>query len=71
MPLHTVQKDIAEGRLVELAVEDVPAGGLQLPMSAVYRVADPPGPAGRWMIERLKPCLEPAPRLSLDKTDSV
>lgn len=54
MPLHTVQKDIAEGRLVMLAVEDVPPGGLALPMSAVYRVADPPGPAGRWMIERLK-----------------
>jgi len=25
-------------------------------MSAVYRNAAPPGPAGRWMIERLKQC---------------
>ena len=56
MPLNTVAKDIAEGRLVELSVEDVPAGGLSLPMYAIYRAADPPGPAGRWTIERLKQC---------------
>ncbi|MEX2693007.1 LysR family transcriptional regulator [Rhizobium mongolense] len=56
MPLHTVNKDIAEGRLVELAIEDIPRGGLKLPMSAVYRVDAPPGPAGRWMIDRLKRC---------------
>jgi DNA-binding transcriptional LysR family regulator len=54
MPLQTVAKDIAEGRLVELSVEDVPPGGLSLPMFAIYRIADPPGPAGRWMIDRLK-----------------
>ena len=54
MPLHTVTKDLAEGRLVELSVEDVPAGGVALPMYAVYQEAEPPGPAGRWMIERLK-----------------
>ncbi|PZV38772.1 LysR family transcriptional regulator [Mesorhizobium kowhaii] len=54
MPVHTVAKDIAEGRLVELSVQDVPAGGLALPMFAIYREAEPPGPAGRWMIEQLK-----------------
>ena len=54
MPLQTVAKDIAEGRLVELSVEDVPPGGLSLPMFAIYRNAEPPGPAGRWMIDRLK-----------------
>lgn len=56
MPLHIVQADIAEGRLVELDIEDVPSTGLKLPMSAVYRVDTPPGPAGRWMIDRLKAC---------------
>ncbi len=56
MPLHSVQRDIDEGRLVELAIEDVPSGGLILPMSAVYPTASPPGPAGRWFIERLKLC---------------
>jgi len=27
MPMHAVQRDINEGRLVELAIEDVPPGG--------------------------------------------
>jgi DNA-binding transcriptional LysR family regulator len=57
MPMHTVRKDIDEGRLVELRIEDVPAGGLALPMHAIYRTIDPPGPAGRWMIERMKKCV--------------
>jgi DNA-binding transcriptional LysR family regulator len=56
MPLHAVSRDLAEGRLVELSIEDAPADGLVMPMLAIYRVADPPGPAGRWMIERLKQC---------------
>lgn len=54
MPLHTVEKDVAEGRLIELNIEDIPPGGLKLPMSAVYKVDAPPGPAARWMIDRLK-----------------
>lgn len=56
MPLHTVQQDLHEGRLVKLSIEDVPADGLALPMSAAYLTAQPPGPAGRWLIERLKRC---------------
>jgi len=56
MPMHTIADDLNAGRLVELAIEDVPAGGLALPMFAIYRDADPPGPAGRWMIDRLKRC---------------
>jgi DNA-binding transcriptional LysR family regulator len=56
MPRHTVESDLHAGRLVELEIEDLPVGGLALTMSAVYRVPDPPGPAGRWMIERLKAC---------------
>ena len=58
MPLHTVEKDIAEGRLVKLTIEDVPNAGLKWPMLAVYKVDTPPGPAGRWLIERLKQCSE-------------
>lgn len=56
MPMHTVEDDIAKGRLVELQIEDVPPGGLILQMSAAYPVAAPPGPAGRWLIERLREC---------------
>ncbi len=54
MPLHAVEQDLAAGRLVELLIEDVPPGGLNLTMSAVWQTKSPPGPAGRWFIERLK-----------------
>ena len=56
MPLHAVKDDLAAGRLVELQIEDVPPGGLILPMAAVYPTSAPPGPAGRWLIERMKLC---------------
>jgi len=56
MPLHAVRRDLSEGRLVELSIEDVPPGGLTMRMSAVYPTSAPPGPAGRWLIERLKLC---------------
>lgn len=58
MPRHAIQEDLEAGRLKELKVEDAPAGGMAMPMQAVYRADDPPGPAGRWMIEQLKRCRE-------------
>jgi DNA-binding transcriptional LysR family regulator len=54
MPLHAVRKDLEEGRLAILPIEDVPPGGLELQMSAVWQTKSPPGPAGRWFINRLK-----------------
>jgi DNA-binding transcriptional LysR family regulator len=54
MPLHTVRQDLLEGRLAKLSIEDLPDESLILPMSAVYLTAYPPGPAGRWLIERLR-----------------
>jgi DNA-binding transcriptional LysR family regulator len=56
MPLHAVKRDLLEGRLVKLSIEDLPEEGLILPMSAAYLTATPPGPAGRWLIERLRQC---------------
>jgi DNA-binding transcriptional LysR family regulator len=56
MPMHAVKQDLLEGRLVKLSIEDLPEDSLILPMSAVYLTANPPGPAGRWLIERLKQC---------------
>lgn len=56
MPLHAVKQDLLEGRLVKLAIEDLVEESLILPMSAAYLSAKPPGPAGRWLIERLKQC---------------
>ncbi|MGO8737649.1 LysR family transcriptional regulator [Rhodoblastus sp.] len=54
MPLHAVARDLAEGRLARLATPEIPVSGAIAPMSIVYRTAAPPGPAGRWLIERLK-----------------
>jgi DNA-binding transcriptional LysR family regulator len=56
MPVHAVKRDLLEGRLVKLIIEDLAEESLILPMSAVYLTAKPPGPAGRWLIERLKQC---------------
>jgi DNA-binding transcriptional LysR family regulator len=61
MPLHTVERDLSEGRLVKLLIEDVTPGSLIMPMSAVYPTSAPPGPAGRWLIERLKGCSNQIP----------
>ena len=54
MPLHAVRKDLEAERLAALSIEDVPADGLTLPMSAVWQTRSPPGPAGRWFVDRLK-----------------
>ncbi|KQT52289.1 MULTISPECIES: LysR family transcriptional regulator [unclassified Aureimonas] len=54
MPLHLVEADIANGLLVALEVRSFGARSQVMPMSAVYPADTPPGPAGRWMIERLK-----------------
>jgi DNA-binding transcriptional LysR family regulator len=56
MPVHAVGQDIADGKLVGLQIEDLPDDALILPMSALYLTAKPPGPAGRWLIERLRQC---------------
>jgi DNA-binding transcriptional LysR family regulator len=54
MPSFMVEADLAEGRLVELMVEDAWPEGNLITMFAVHRRDTPPGPAGRWLIERLK-----------------
>jgi DNA-binding transcriptional LysR family regulator len=54
MPAHVVEKDIEEGRLVELTIEDAPDWKPARPMFITYCSDDPPGPAGRWFIEQLK-----------------
>jgi DNA-binding transcriptional LysR family regulator len=56
MPAHAVQEDLDAGRLAQLAIEDLSAGERMLPMSVAYLTANPPGPAGRWLIERLRQC---------------
>jgi DNA-binding transcriptional LysR family regulator len=54
MPLHMVRSDLAEGALVSLDVEDVLPKGFSLTMAAFHRASEPPGPAGRWLIDDIK-----------------
>jgi DNA-binding transcriptional LysR family regulator len=53
MPLHVVAADLASGALVPLALEGLDTN-VWMAMSATYRTDTPPGPAGRWLIDRLK-----------------
>lgn len=61
MPFPMVEADLADGRLVELVLEDGWPEGNLLPMLAVHRKDTPPGPAGRWLIERLKDTVAQCP----------
>ncbi|MBM7044777.1 LysR family transcriptional regulator [Rhizobium lusitanum] len=54
MPLHLVQTDIDSGALVILDIVEMPRRGAWIALSAVFKADAPPGPAGRWLIERFK-----------------
>src|SRR5882672_936379 len=62
MPVGVIETDLASGSLVRIDLEDVPNANLVMPMSAVFRTDRPPGPAGRWLIERLKSNIAPRAR---------
>jgi DNA-binding transcriptional LysR family regulator len=51
MPEPMVRADIESGRLVRLDLPDWRGG--EYAMQAVHKIETPPGPAGRWLIERL------------------
>lgn len=53
MPLHLVEADIAQGRLVSLEFEEGRAN-VSMSLSIFYRTDMPPGPAGRWLVDELK-----------------
>jgi DNA-binding transcriptional LysR family regulator len=71
MPLHTIQADLASGALVEIMAEDLPPGGHVTEMTAIYRTDSPPGPAGRWFIERLKQAQTPLLKRELARPQPV
>lgn len=54
MPLHMVEQDIDSGALVRIELETHPVLGSGFSMHAIFMKDEPPGPAGRWFIERLK-----------------
>jgi hypothetical protein len=51
MPEPVVRADIEAGRLVRLSLRDWLLA--KYPMKVVHKADTPPGPAGRWLIERL------------------
>src|ERR1700737_3948171 len=51
MPEPVVRADIESGRLVRLNLPDW--RGAEHIMQAIHKIDTPPGPAGRWLIERL------------------
>jgi DNA-binding transcriptional LysR family regulator len=53
MPLDVVEADLASGALIPLTLEDMDTS-IRMAMSVIYRTDRPPGPAGRWLIDRLK-----------------
>jgi DNA-binding transcriptional LysR family regulator len=71
MPAAMVERDLAEGALVEITLEDAPSEGMSLPMSAAYRVDTPPGPAGRWFIDQMKILTAQCPGDQAAPTDTV
>jgi DNA-binding transcriptional LysR family regulator len=51
MPEPIVRADVETGRLVRLNLREWRGG--EYVMQAIHKVDNPPGPAGRWLIERL------------------
>jgi len=54
MPLHMVEQDLAEGRLIQLQLKAHPLQGTAFSMHAIWLKDQPPGPAGRWFVDQLK-----------------
>jgi DNA-binding transcriptional LysR family regulator len=59
MPEPAVRADLKTGRLVKLNLRNWRGGEYNL--QAVHKVDTPPGPAGRWLIERLATLTDPPP----------
>jgi DNA-binding transcriptional LysR family regulator len=59
MPEHMVRADLAAGRLVRLQPQE--ASAQRFPLLLIHRAAAPPGPAGRWLADRLAGIPAPAP----------
>ena len=71
LPLHVIEEDLAGGTLVEIMTEVTPPGGRLIEMGAVYRTDSPPGPAGRWFIDRLKQAQAPPLKRELSRPQPV
>jgi len=71
MPLHTIEAELASGALIEITSDQAPPGGHVIDMLAIYRNDSPPGPAGRWFIERLKQAQAPTLKRELSRPQPI
>ncbi len=65
MPRWMVAEDLANGRLVDLKRSERPGGNY--PLFAIHRSDSPPGPAARWLAERMgqmEGSIAPEPKLA-------
>jgi DNA-binding transcriptional LysR family regulator len=53
MPFHAVERDLANGTLIQISAEESPPRGHTIEVFAFYRMDSLPGPAGRWLIDWL------------------
>lgn len=59
VPLAMIHEDLRAGHLVRLDVE--PYEHFEYPLAAQWRAASPPGPAGRWLLDRMGQMLSNCP----------
>lgn len=59
LPAPLIAEDLREGRLVALPLDAYEQG--EYPLYAIRRAASPPGPAGRWLVERFQARLSDCP----------
>ncbi|MDJ0709583.1 MAG: LysR substrate-binding domain-containing protein [Woeseiaceae bacterium] len=57
VPLALAESDLKSGILIELSIEARPAAALQVPLFAVWRTGDAPGPASLRLIELARAAL--------------
>jgi DNA-binding transcriptional LysR family regulator len=53
MPRHVVAGDLAKKKLVRLRLEETESSDFEVVLYSMHRVVEPPGPAARWLLERL------------------
>jgi DNA-binding transcriptional LysR family regulator len=54
MPRFAVERDLASGELVEISIAGIDPARFIMAMHGTYLAARPPGPAGRWLLDRLQ-----------------
>lgn len=53
MPRSVVEEDLDTARLIELDLAERQPRSRNIPLFLIYRASDPPGPAGRWVVDML------------------